>query len=243
MFGLTISDPQKDTARRTSLSALLYALDLPLAEFTERAAPLFSPCMSPNAFLRTASAAVLIPGEPLPMDALLSCLSGRNPLPANVLRRHLFLQWSLTPYLRAAHDMQKLNGAFLLGDALLIIPVSEEDIVDLQLPPGVWTELNGSCHQGCLRSLRGWNETPVLFRQNTLLPVSINGQSLTQTTDDDTDRLTLHWFQPTGASACTLADGTCYHAQRVGEQFCIQTNTSKPFHLIVHQDGTEHLIR
>lgn len=242
MFGLTVSDPTRDTTRREGLSALLHSLDIPLSIFTEEPAPPFTADMSRTAFLRTASWAVLL-GHPLPLDALLAHLSTPDPLPANVLRKYLFLRWSLMPYCRPGRTITPVDGGYLWGDALLILPVSPEDTVDAPLPSGMWTELTGACRTGRLRCMRGYNEMPVLVRENTLLPISMNGQSLTQTTGDDADRLTLHWFQPKGSAECVLADGTCYHAQDTGGQIDIRTNTTKPFHLIVHRDGMETLVR
>ena len=243
MFGLIVSDPARDTARRGQLRALLHTLDLPFSAFTEADAPRFSPDMSRAAFLRTASCALLIPGEPLPLALLLTHLSTPDPLPANVLRRHLFLHWSLRPYLQVQQAVTPLEGCFLLGDDLLVAPVSPEDTVDALLPPGVWTELTGQTHTGHLRCMRGYNETPVLARENALIPISINGQSLTLTTPDDADRLTLHWYQPGDAAQCTLADGTSYDVTRSGEQVRVHADTNKPFHLILHQDGVETLVK
>lgn len=242
MFGLIVSDPTHDGARRALLAARLHDYDLPLTAFTDAPAPLFSADMSRAAFLRTASAALLQPGQPLPMDALLECLSG-DPLPANVLRRHLLLQMSLMPYLRRQQEVRPLEGCFLLGAELLVAPVSPEDTVDAQLPDGVWTELTGETHTGRLRCLRGYNETPVLVRENALLPISMNGASLAQSAETDADRLTLHWFQPEAEACCLLADGTRYHAQRCGEQFSLHTTSDRPCHLIIHQDGQERFIR
>lgn len=243
MFGLIVSDPLQDHPRREALTSLLYALDIPLAGFTDAPAPMFCANMPRAAFLRTASAALLQPGQPLPLDGLLTHLSTSDPLPGNVIRRYLFLQFSLMPYLRPGRTVTQLDGVFLLGDALLVAPVSAEDTVDVLLPPGIWTELNGTCHEGRLRCMRGYNEMPVLARENALVPISINGQSLTQTTFHDADRLTLHWYQPKEAAECTLADGTRYQVQRTGGHFSICANTEKTFHLIVHQDGVETLIR
>ena len=243
MFGLIVSDPARNAPRRELLRTLLHSLDLPLSAFTEEPAPLF-PAELPRAdFLRRASWALLIPGQALPLDALLAHLSAADPLPGNVLRRYLFLQWSLMPYLRPGRRVAWLEDAFLLGDDLLVVPVTPEDTADAPLPPGLWTELNGTVHAHRLRCMRGWNELPVLVRENTLLPVGMNGQSLTQTTADDADRLTLHWFQPKDAAECVLADGTRYHVQRVGGQIAVRTDTDKAFHLIVHRDGQETLIR
>lgn len=243
MFGLIVSDPLHDSARREALSDLLHSLDIPLAGFTDDPAPLFPADMSRAAFLRTASAALLQPGQPLPLGGLLTHLSTPEPLPGNVIRRYLFLQFSLLPYLRPGRKITHLDGCFLLGNDLLVAPVSAEDKVDILLPPGIWTELNGNCHEGRLRCMRGYNEMPVLARANALIPISINGQSLTQTTCDDADRLTLHWYQPVESAVCFLADGTRYQVQRVGDQITVHADTGKLFHLIVHQDGEEQLIR
>lgn len=240
MFGLIISDPACDATRRAALCGLLHALDLPLSAFTEAPAPLFPADMPCAAFLRTASAALLQPGQPIPMDALLTHLSTPDPLPANVLRRYLFLQLSLLPYLRPGRTVTALQGCFLLGDDLLVAPVTPEDTVDAFLPPGQWTELTGEVHEGRLRCMRGYNALPVLARENALLPIGVNDRS---TTHDDADRLTLHWFQPEDSAECVLADGTRYQAQRVGSSFTVEATTDKPFHLIVHQDDVEMLVR
>ena len=92
MFGLIVSDPVAHPERRQQLQELLYQLDLPLSGFTTQPSAL--PWQDRAAFLRAASAALLRPGTPLPMEGLLHQLPG-HPLPANVLRRHLFLQLSL----------------------------------------------------------------------------------------------------------------------------------------------------
>lgn len=241
MFGLIVSDPTHDAARREALARLLHDHDLPLSGFTDVPSQRFSLDMSRAAFLRAASIAALIPGEALPLELFMAYLPGEA-LSANVLRRHLFLQWSLLPCLRPGCAITPLDGCFLLGDDLLIAPVSPQDTVDALLPPGIWTELNGACHQGRLRCMRGYNETPVLVRPNALLPVSMNGQSLSQTTPDEADRLTLHWFQPEQEAGCTLADGTRYHVQRIGDEVSVCTDAAKPFHLILHRNGTETLL-
>jgi len=242
MFGLTVSDPASNLCQRTALSARLHALDIPLAAFTTDESPIFPEDVSRAAFLRTASWAALL-GQPLPLDALLSHLSTSDPLPANVLRKYLFLRWSLTPYWRPGRTISPAEGGLLWGDTLLILPVSTEDTVNVPLPPGVWTELTGATYSGRLRGMRGYNEMPVLVRENTLLPISMNGQSLTQTSVDDADRLTLHWFQPANEAECILADGTHYHVRRISEHIDVHADTDKPFHLIVHRNGMETLVR
>ena len=240
MFGLMISDPARDASRRAALRELLHALDLPLSAFTEAPAPLFPADTPRAAFLRTASAALLQPGQPLPLDGLLTHLSTPDPLPGNVLRRYLFLQLSLLPYLRPGRTVTPLQGCFLLGDALLVAPVTPEDTVDALLPPGQWTELTGEVHTGRLRCMRGYNAMPILARENALLPIGVNDRS---TTHDDAARLTLHWFQPEDSAECTLADGTRYQVRHTGSSFTVEATTDKPFHLIVHQDGVETLVR
>lgn len=237
MPGLYISSPAPDAA----LSALLHDFDLPVAAF-DRAPSAFPADQPLPAFLRAASVAVLL-GQPIPAAALRTHLSGGSPLAANVLRRHLLIRFSLLPYLRTAHPVTAVDGGFLVGSSLLILPVSADDTVNVPLPPGVWTELNGTTHMYHLRCMRGYNETPVLVRENTLLPVSMNGGSLAQTAESDADRLTLHWFQPQAAAECALADGFRFRVQRLGEQIAIDTDTSLPFHLIVHENGTERLVR
>lgn len=240
MFGLIVSDPACNAARRCELSALLYSLDIPLSSFTEAPATLFSESMPRATFLRTASCALLQPGQPLPLDGLMTHLAAADPLSANVLRRYLFLQISLLPYLRPGCSITQQDGFFLLGEQLLVAPVTPEDTVDIQLPSGIWTELNGNCHEGRLRCMRGYNEMPVLARDNALIPIGVNDRT---TTHDDADRLTLHWFQPKDSSACILADGTKYQASRSGDHFLVETDTPETFHLIVHQNGAETLIR
>ena len=237
MPGLYISSPAPDAA----LSALLRDYDLPVAAVTREALAI-PPQLPLPAFLRAVSVAVLL-GQPIPSEALLTHLTRRNPLPANVLRRHLMLRRSLLPCLKAAQRITPAAGGFLAGNDLLILSVSADDTVDAPLPPGLWTELSGATHTRHLRCIRGYNETPVLVRVNTLLPISMNGGSLAQTTESDADRLTLHWFQPGDAAECTLADGFRFRVQRLGEQIAIDTDTSLPFHLIVHENGTERLVR
>lgn len=239
MFGLIVSAPLHDP-RRKQLRQRLHDLDLPLTAFTEAPASLFTPDMPRAAFLRQASAALLQPGQPLPLDCLMNHISGPDPLPGNVLRKYLFLQLSLLPYLRPGRPFTQQDGCFLLGDALLIVPVKPDDTVDVLLPPGRWTELTGEIREGPLRCMRGYNEMPILVRQNTLLPIGVNDRA---TTHDDADRLTLHWFEPGEEAVCCLADGTRCHARRTGDHFRLETTSDKPWHLIVHQDGRELLVR
>ena len=239
MPGLYLSAP--DSSICGDLARLLHDYDLPLAGFTALQ-PAPAQAMSRAAILRRASVAALL-GQDISAETLRMHLLSGDPLVANVLRRHLFLRLSLMPFLRMSGPPVQTDGAFLLADAMLIVPVSDDDTVDAPLPPGVWTELDGRCHQTHLRGMRGYNETPILLRENTLLPVSMNGQSLTQTASSETDRLTLHWFQPEKESACTLADGTFYRARRNQGRIDVDTNADSAFHLILHHNGVETLVR
>ncbi len=240
MFGLIVSDPAKNETRRRILAERLHALDIPLTAFVEEPAPCFAADMSCAAFLRTASAALLMPGQPLPMDALLTHLFTADPLPGNVLRKYLFLQFSLLPYLRPGRAVTQLDGCFLVGEDLLIVPVTPEDTVDILLPPGVWTELTGAIHEGRLRCMRGYNEMPILVRENALLPIGVNDRTMD---GDDADRLTLHWYQPKEKAACTLADGTRCEVERLEGGIAVHLHTVKDYHLILHENGMEFLIR
>lgn len=239
MFGLIVSDPHQDHARREALASLLYSLDIPLTGFIVAPAPLFDADMPRAAFLRTASAVLLQPGQPIPLEGLLNHLSTPAPLPGNVLRRYLFLQYSLLPYLRPGRRVTRLDGCFLLGDELLVVPVSAEDTVDAKLPPGIWTELNGACHEGSLRCMRGYNEMPILAKENALIPIGVHDRSAEH---DDADRLTLHWFQPNASAKCILADSTHYQVWEEDGNVRAESTTDKAFHLTMHRDGAETLI-
>ncbi len=236
-FGLILS--ADSPALRQQAAALLEALDIPLSGFVAEPAAMFHGTENRAAFLRKASAALMMPGVPLPAAGVVAHLQG-DARPGNVLRRYVFLQLSLLPYLRPGRAIVQGNGCFLVGEDLLVAPVSAEDTVDALLPPGTWTELTGATHSGRLREMRGFNEMPVLVRENALLPIGVNDRS---TFHDDADRVTLHWFQPQEKAACILADGTRYDVKRVGQCVDVHTDTEKAFHLILHEDGAERLIR
>ncbi len=239
MFGLILADPSCDRCAREAVRRLLHDLDVPLSGFTDAPAPGFSADEGIPTFLREASSALLQPGRPLPMDALCACLA-HDALNANIIRRYVFLQLSLLPYLRPGRTVTPLTGCFLVGEDLLVAPVRPDDTVDALLPPGLWTELTGETHRGRLRAMRGYNELPVLAGENALLPIGVNDRTADH---DDADRLTLHWFQPAGEASCTLQDGTVYHAYRRDGRFSTESATDRPFHLVVHLDGETILCR
>lgn len=239
-WGLILSDSDKNQARRLKAEVLLAMQQIPLAGWTEDEAALFGEVKDRNAFLRRTAMVLMRPGEPLPLDAVLTYLSG-DALPGNVLRRYLFLQLSLLPYLRVNDSVTQGEGCFHLGDDLLVAPASEEDTVEAVLPPGQWTDLqDGQVWTGCLRLMRGYNAMPVLARENALVPIGVEDR---RSDGDDADRLTLHWYQPKEEAHCVLADGTTYHVKMQDGRPAAQSDSGKPWHLIIHQDGQEQLIR
>ena len=235
MFGLILSAPD---AMHEELDALLAAHDIPLSGFTDAPSPILS-TSTQNEFLHAAADALLRPGTSLPADAVLDCLRG-DARPGNVLRRLICLQLSLLPYLRVHHAVTELAGGHLIGDCLLAAVPDAEDRVDCLLPDGAWTDLmTGEVHTGKLRCLRSLSAVPILVRENTLLPIGVDDR---HTDHDDADHLTLHWYQPQGSAACTLADGTAYSVQMDNGLIHFESASTKPYHLIVHQDGSETLV-
>lgn len=237
MFGLWITrDGSTDEA---VLRELLERQMIPFEGFTD-APPAFGATDTREDFLRLAAAAVM-EGQPLPMAGVARYLSGREAFPGNVLRKYVCLQLNLMPYLRAHSQVTRLERCFLLGDDLLVVPLGEEGCVDVQLPPGMWTELaTGECFTGRLRRVRGLNAMPVLARENGVIPIGVDDR---HTDADDADRVTLLWFQPGREARCVLADGTVYRLWRQGEGFAAESDSAKAWHLIVHQDGEEVLVK
>ena len=239
MAGLWIAED--GSVSRADMREMLMARQIPLEGFTEERPALFTGEETGEAFLRRAAMALLRPGEPLPMAGLARCLSGRDALAGNVLRKYVCLQLSLLPYLRANGKVTEQEGCFLLGDRLAVAPLGEDGRVDALLPPGFWIELvTGEVFEGRLVCLRGLNAMPVLAGENALLPIGVNDRAVDA---DDADRLTLHWFEPHGEASCALADGTVYRVWQERDTFRGESGTDKPWHLFVHQGGQERLIR
>lgn len=236
MFGLILSAPAE---KREAIANTLVMHDIPLSGFTDVPSPI-CPELPQNEFLHAAAHALLRPGTPLPADAFLACLQA-DARPGNTLRRLVCLQLSLLPYLRVHHTITDLDGGQLIGPALLAAVPDAEDRVDCALSAGIWTDLiTGECCTGRLRCLRSLSAVPILVRENTLLPIGVDDR---HTDHDDADRLTLHWFQPHASASCTLADGTVYTVQYKNNQVYADATTSKPYHLILHENGAETLIR
>lgn len=239
--GLIVSDPAQDSVLRQALLTQLSAQEIPFSGFTPAPAPLFADLNAENrsAFLYRAAFALMQPGQPLPLRPLLHHLSG-DAQPGNVLRKYVCLQLSLLPYFRVQREVCAVSGGVLLGESLLTLSLSDDGAADVLLPPGCWTELNGCRWTGHFRQMRGYNELPVLIRENTLLPIGVNDRDAS---GDDADRLTLHYFQPADAAECLLADGTRYRVWRDGTGFRCESTSQKSWHVIVHQGDEELFLR
>lgn len=134
-----------------------------------------------------------------------------------------------------------LDRQYMLGDALLVAPVfAKSGAVDVYLPPGTWTHhLTGTRRQG------GWHREqhdvfslPLYVRENTLLPVGANEESVEY---DFADGVTLELYAlGDGQSArCTLAtsDGTgtglSVSVRREGAELIVTAETDKPWQLLI----------
>lgn len=240
MFGLILYAPAGDTELRQRAAALAERLEIPLSGFTDAAAR-FSPADdSRAAFLAAAVNTLLTPGSAIPADAFLAQLSG-DAYPGNLIRKYVFLQLSLLPYLRPGRSIMAIEGGHLLGDHLLAAHVGPEGEMDCRLPDGDWCELyTGEVHSGRFRRLRSLGEPPLFVRANTLLPIGVNDRTADAC---DADRLTLHWYQPGNEAVCTLQSGERYAASYVDGHYSASSDASLPWHLIVHRDGMEAMIR
>lgn len=237
MLGLWIA--RDGSADEAVLRDLLEKQLIPIEGFTD-APPAFTQASSREDFLRRSAAAVM-QGMPLPMAGVMQHLSGREAAPGNVLRKYVCLQLSLLPYLRNHAQVTQMEGCFLLGSDLLVVPLGENGCIDVQLPEGVWTEMStGECFTGRLRRIRGLNAMPVLARENSVIPIGVDDR---RTDADDADRVTLLWFQPHQAARCVLADGTAYDLCQRCDGFSGVSQTTKAWHLIVYQAGEEILVK
>ncbi len=239
-YGLLASDPSNDDALRNQAALLIDSQEIPFGGFTDMPAPLFDGADSRHAFLFRAAFALMQPGQPIPADILVRLLSG-DAQPGNVLRHYTCLQLSLLPYFRLGFTAAPVDGGIMLGSSLLILRPSDDGAEDVRLPDGIWTMLHsGECCTGSFRRMHGYQELPVLVRENTLLPIGVNDRTAGA---DDADRLVLHWFQPDKFAACILADGTRYRASCGTGGFHCESTSCKPYHCIVHQTGEEIIIK
>lgn len=241
MFGLILSAPAADIALRAEAAALLDRLEIPLSGMTEAASPLFTEEMPLYPFLFAAVQALLTPGTAIPAVLVVRHLSG-DAFPGDVLRRYVFLQLSLLPYLRVHTEITSLGNAHLLGDGLLVLHHNPDGGISCALPGGTWLELyTGYACTGQYRKMQSINQPPVLVRAGTLLPIGVNDRRIDA---DDADRLTLHWYEPCGSATCKLQSGESYTVQQLPDGSIQAASTaSKTWHLIVHHDGLDMLLR
>jgi len=240
MFGLVLADPKKDAALRKALIERLDALMMPTYCITDEEAVWFAHTPD-DEFMIHACEAVMRPDTLIPAERLLNELMRDDPRPANALRRAVSMQLMLLPTLRTDAAHMEIIGGHTLGRNLIVPHTNANGVADCTLPDGIWTDLRtGETFETRFRGVFSIMELPVLVRANALLGVGVNDRSVMY---DEADRITLHWFQPSGTADLTLADGTTYHAAEEGGTWTVTTDSAKPWRFIVHQDGEELLIR
>ena len=241
-FGLIISEPDRNAAMREQLSDLLSRQLIPFTGFTDEPAPRFAGFSgSQDDFLHLCAQTLLRPGEAIPAEHLLQCLSGSDARCGNVIRRYVCLQLSLMPYIAAGAAVTELDGGHLLGKSLFIAHLGEDGRIDAALPGGLWTDLfSGECFSGSrLRLMRSVNAMPVLAAPGSIIPIGVNDR----TPDYDyADRITLHWFEPDGKASVILPDGTEYTLTDDHGSVRCETDSRAVYHVIVHRQGDEELL-
>lgn len=211
-------------------AALCRAQDIPLAGSAAEV-PLCGG--SREAFLLGVGGAVLTGGAVDSASAARHLASDARA--GNVLRRYVGLQRSLGAALSGAGVLRG-EGLVLLGEEVAVCPLSPLGVAEASLPPGLWTDiLTGEVVSGRLRRMRGPLETPLLARENALLPILSDPGSLLR----DGARLTLHWYQPAEKARAALPEGLC-RVRREGDE--VRVSAPMPWYLVIHQDGTERYL-
>ncbi len=133
---------------------------------------------------------------------------------------------------------------YMLGGSLLVAPVFHEDgHVDYYLPEGRWTSLlNNQVVEGgrWVRETHDFHSLPLMVRQNTVLPM---GSCETQADYDYADGVTLHVYEPEdGELTLTIPDtkgnvDACYTLTVRGDDITVETDSRKPFHVVLHRCG------
>ena len=253
-LGLHLYDPQRDAKLRHSLTAELQARVIPFEGFTETAAAPEALQLShtltfdsTESMLRLFALQVMSVGNTLPADQLLHALTAaRDARAGNVLRRWVLLQVSLAPYLLGVTpiwDDMRPETQFFLGKDLLVSPVlNAEGTVETVFPAGVWTSLlDGTVRRGgVMRSMHGVNTMPIFARENAVIPIAACDRRVRSVY---ADQVTLHWFEPREEATCRLPDGEAWRLRYHDGKLDAETNSVLPWHLIVHADGEERLIR
>ena len=135
-----------------------------------------------------------------------------------------------------------LDRQYMLGDKLLVAPVfTKAGNVQYYLPTGTWENLltsdtaEGNCWQ---KEKHGFMTLPLMVRPGTVLPL---GKCDTRPDYDYTDGVELHVYHlEEGATAvCRIPalDGSIaanYTVTMVNGEPRVETNTTKPFAVVVH---------
>ena len=145
---------------------------------------------------------------------------------------------------------ESCDTQYMLGGKLLVAPVFHEDgHVDYYLPEGRWTSLlSGKVVQGgrWLRETHDFHSLPVMVRENCVLPM---GACETRADYDYADGVTLHVYEPQdGTLTLTIPDteGTVdarYTLTVKGDTVEVETDTRKPYHVVLHRNGEARTLR
>jgi len=122
-----------------------------------------------------------------------------------------------------------LDRQYMLGDALLVVPVfSSDGVVDYYLPPGRWTHLtSGAVVEGgrWVRETHDYFSLPLMVRPDSVIPIGPNEQR-----PDYADGVTLHVFELSDGTSVSVRipalDGSVAmtaHVSRVGSEIHVET--------------------
>ncbi|MEG1471911.1 MAG: alpha-xylosidase [Clostridia bacterium] len=186
-----------------------------------------------------------------------------------VMRRFVCLKCKLMPYLYAAaaeaHEAgtpvlrpmmfefpqdiacETTDLQYMLGERLLIAPIFHESgEVNYYLPKGRWTNLfTGKVAEGCgyRKEKHDFMSLPLMVRENTILPIGANAEHPDY---DYADGITLHVYEPGQGQALQVSIpnlagqiAATFTLTVTAEQVEVQTNSQKPYSVILHRDGVE----
>ncbi|MDD3213765.1 MAG: alpha-xylosidase, partial [Eubacteriales bacterium] len=184
----------------------------------------------------------------------------------DVLREFVHLKCRLMPYLFGkaveAHETgvpmlrpmmlefpgdiaaENCDTQYMMGDQLLVAPVFHEDgHVNYYLPEGRWTNLlTGMVTEGgkWLCETYDFHGLPLMVRENSVLPM---GACETRADYDYADGVTLHVYEPEdGVTTVEIPNikgkiEARYTLTVSGDTISVQTESRKPYHVVLHRDG------
>ena len=191
----------------------------------------------------------------------------------DVVRRFTKLKCSLMPYLYGlaveAHESgapmlrpmfmeypddpacDALDRQYMLGGDLLVAPVMHADgHVDYYLPEGLWTNLlTGETASGgrWRRETHGFMTLPLMVREGAVIPV---GAVCDRPDYDFADGVTLHVYElevgETTFVSVPAQDGSAgasYAVTRTQDGVQVETDTDRPYAVVLHADGCETRVR